>query len=191
MNLEITQPINPGDFVEDFGHENGMYQHICHNCKEKFIGYKRRITCKICELTNRPKVTFSVPEIYRVKHGIMASDESYECNGVFIIPVDYDEPGIKYYQVIVSDGLGWRHVSCVMLNDGKEPAEVMPTWEDMCYLKDLFWDATACVVQYHPPYSEYVNNHQYCLHLWEPTNQQLPMPDSIMVGIKLIRNEQQ
>lgn len=187
MDLGITEPINSGDFVEDFKHENGMYQHICTNCKETFMGHKRRLHCKTCEITHRKRVTFSVPEIYRVKNGIMASDESYGCNGVFIIPVYYDEPGIKYYQCIVSDGMGWRHLSVVMLNEKKEPANTMPSWEDMCYLKDLFWDVTACVVQYHPPHSEYVNNHQYCLHLWEPTDFTLPMPDSIMVGIKGIQ----
>ena len=184
MDLGIKEAIYPGDFVEDFPHENGMYQHICLNCKEKFIGHKRRLTCKTCELTHRPSVTFSVPEMYRMTDGFMGSDESYGCNGVFIIPVEYNEPGIKYYQVIASDGMGWRHVSVTMLNEQKEPANTMPSWEDMCYLKDLFWDKEACVVQFHPPHSEYVNNVQYCLHLWEPTYMKLPMPDSIMVGIK-------
>lgn len=182
--ISITKAINSGDFVDDFPHENGMYEHICFNCKERFIGHKRRITCKTCEITNRARVTFFVPEIYRLKIGIMGSDESYGCNGVFIIPVDYDEPGVKYYQIIASDGSGWRHVSVVLLNERKEPSNVMPSWEDMCYIKDLFWDVSACVVQYHPPHSEYVNNHQYCLHLWEPTNTKMPMPDSILVGIK-------
>ena len=34
--------------------------------------------------------------------------------------------------------------------------------------KALFWDEDDCVIQYHPPRSEYVNNHQNCLHLWRP-----------------------
>jgi len=183
MDLEITKPIHNGDYVEDFPHENGMYMHICVNCKEKFLGHKRRIHCKTCDLTNSPRVTFSVPEIYRVKTGIMASDESYGCNGVFIIPVNYDEPGVKYYQCIVSDGMGWRHVSVVMVNERKESSNVLPSWEDMCYLKDCFWDKDQCVVQYHPPETEYVNNHNYCLHLWQPTEFKFPMPDKIMVGL--------
>jgi hypothetical protein len=40
------------------------------------------------------------------------------------------------------------------------------------------------VIQYHPPESEYVNNHPNCLHLWRPTGCALPMPPSIMVGVK-------
>lgn len=131
----------------------------------------------------KPKAAFSVPEIYRMKDGFMGSDASYGCNGVFFIPVAYEEPGIKYYQVICSDGSGWRHVSVVMVNDKKEPAGVMPSWEDMCFLKDLFWDKDQCVVQYHPPESEYINNHEYCLHLWQPTEITLPMPDKFMVGL--------
>jgi hypothetical protein len=38
----------------------------------------------------------------------------------------------------------------------------------MCHVKELFFDADECVMQLHPPKSEYVNCHQYCLHLWRP-----------------------
>ena len=31
--------------------------------------------------------------------------------------------------------------------------------------------------------SEYVNNHNYCLHLWRNQNEQIKMPPSLMVGI--------
>jgi hypothetical protein len=54
----------------------------------------------------------------------------------------------------------------------------------MCQVKAMFWDEDDCVIQYHPPRSEYVNNHQNCLHLWRPIGVSLPMPPSIMVGIK-------
>lgn len=124
-----------------------------------------------------------VPEKYRVTYGIMSSSKTDGNNGVFIIPVGYDEPGVKYYQVIASNGLGWEHVSVVLLNESRNPSKVMPTWEDMCALKDWFWDEMDCVVQYHPPKSEHINNHQYCLHLWRPTEAVLPIPDKYMVGI--------
>lgn len=39
------------------------------------------------------------------------------------------------------------------------------------------------VVQFHPPESEYVNNHLYCLHLWKPPYPVI-LPPSIMVGVK-------
>ena len=54
-------------------------------------------------------------------------------------------------------------------------------------LKDIFFEDTECVVQYHPPKSEYVNNIPFCLHLWKPIEEYagvMPMPPSILVGIK-------
>ena len=54
----------------------------------------------------------------------------------------------------------------------------------MCEIKDLFWDAEDCVIQYHPPKSDYVNNHSHVLHMWRPTEGEIQRPPSIMVGIK-------
>lgn len=113
-----------------------------------------------------------VPEQYRVKTGMLASDESYGNNGLFLIPFESYE-----LQVIASDGEGWEHVSVSLRNR-------TPNWKEMCFIKSLFWDEQECVVQYHPPQSEYVNNHDYCLHLWRPTGQEIPMPPSILVGIR-------
>ncbi|WP_439375489.1 DUF7694 domain-containing protein [Bradyrhizobium sp. DASA03120] len=53
----------------------------------------------------------------------------------------------------------------------------------MCFVKDLFWHEEECVMQLHPPRSEYVNNNRYCLHLWRPTCQEIPTPPSGLVGI--------
>jgi hypothetical protein len=54
----------------------------------------------------------------------------------------------------------------------------------MCFIKDTFWDGEDCVMQLHPPRSEYVNNHPYCLHLWRPTDGRvIPQPPSIFVGV--------
>lgn len=113
-----------------------------------------------------------VPEQYRVKTGLFASDETYRNNGLFIIPFESYE-----LQVIASDGEGWEHVSVSMPNR-------TPSWKQMCFIKSLFWDEQDCVVQYHPPESEYVNNHNHCLHLWRPTEQEIPLPPSILVGLK-------
>jgi len=54
----------------------------------------------------------------------------------------------------------------------------------MCAIKDLFWDPVDAVMQIHPPADEYINNHSACLHLWRPTVQEIPLPSSLMVGIK-------
>lgn len=115
---------------------------------------------------------FHVPNKYRLRTGVMGSDDSFGNNGLFIIPHTTYE-----LQVIASDGEGWEHVSVSLRNRA-------PNWEQMSYIKSLFWDDEDCVVQYHPPKSEYVNNHNFCLHLWRPIDKEIPMPPSILVGYK-------
>lgn len=80
----------------------------------------------------------------------------------------------KPANVVFSWGRGWDHVSVSFRNR-------TPTWGEMCHIKDIFFDEEECVVQYHPPKSEYVNNHPYCLHLWKPQNIEVPMPLKEMV----------
>lgn len=80
---------------------------------------------------------------------------------------------------ILSSGVdhefGWEHVSVSLEN---RP----PNWAEMCFVKDLFWREDECVVQYHPPRSEYVNFHPHCLHLWRPIAGEIPRPPSVLVG---------
>ncbi len=71
--------------------------------------------------------------------------------------------------VIFSWGGGWEHVSV-------SHSHRCPTWEEMCRVKDMFWNEDECVVQYHPPKSEYVNNHPYCLHLWRKCGEDFELP---------------
>lgn len=136
-----------------------------------------------------------VPEKYRLtNHPQLGSDSSYGCNGFFIIP--HPNISLYYIQCQVSDGMGWQHVSVSLVKDiglGNKRkfrmVERCPTWEEMCFLKNLFWDEDETVVQYHPAKSEYVNCHPYCLHLWRAENFEMPTPDSLMVGIKNDNND--
>jgi hypothetical protein len=118
-------------------------------------------------------MSFHVPEKFRVINGIMGSDASYGNNGAFIIPLRHSQK----VQVIASTGLGWEHVSV-------SRQDRCPTWEEMCQIKNIFWDEDDCCIQFHPPKSEYVNNHPFCLHIWRPLDAVIPMPDSILVGFK-------
>lgn len=94
-------------------------------------------------------------------------------------------------KIIASDGVGggsygWEHTS---VSTPRRP----PNWEEMAFVKRLFWEPEECVVQYHPPESTYVNNHPYVLHLWRHRIEKFPMPPSILVGVKsagLIDKEQ-
>jgi hypothetical protein len=67
------------------------------------------------------------------------------------------------------DGVPFEHVS-VSLEDR------CPTWEEMCWVKALFWEPEEVVIQYHPKESQYVNHHKFCLHLWRPVGVELPCP---------------
>lgn len=81
--------------------------------------------------------------------------------------------------VIWSYDGGWDHVSVAPYN-----RRIIPSWEDMCRLKDMFWRDDEVVIQIHPAKSEYVNNMPNCLHLWRCTCAEQPTPPSIYVGIR-------
>jgi hypothetical protein len=125
---------------------------------------------------------FHVPNKYRDRvHPQLGSDDTYGNNGFFWIP--YQKSNGLEYRVQASDGMGWEHVS-VSIGLPNRPALRCPTWEEMCYIKNLFWDEEDCIVQFHPAKKDYVNRHPFVLHLWRPTDpkMQIPIPDKIMVG---------
>lgn len=114
----------------------------------------------------------------RLIDGPFASRLEDGANGVFLV----QGPCGQSLRIIASSGdhaeaEGWEHVS---VSTRRRP----PNWQEMCFVKDLFWEDEECVIQYHPPRSEYVNNHPYCLHLWRNTFKSFPLPPSIMVGVK-------
>lgn len=109
---------------------------------------------------------------FRVEHPFAGWGD--ETCGAFKVFVD----GKSFY-VIASSGGGWEHVSVSLCNKKKMRC---PTWEEMCAIKDKFFLPEEVVIQYHPRESEYVNLHPYCLHLWRPTNEQLPTPPTWMIG---------
>lgn len=114
-----------------------------------------------------------VPEQYRIKEGPLKSDESYGNNGAFSFTLH----GLTFFAV-ASDKLNWEHVS-VSIKDRQRT----PTWEQMCFVKNLFWpDPDTTVLQYHPAVKEYVNIHPFCLHLWRPTKDEIPKPPTFMIG---------
>lgn len=87
-----------------------------------------------------------------------------DCNGVLL-------------RVIGSWGAGWDHVSVSL-------ADRCPTWDEMCFIKDLCFFDNECVMQLHVPKENHVNYHPFCLHLWKPTARGLdiPRPGKELVG---------
>lgn len=51
----------------------------------------------------------------------------------------------------------------------------------MDHIKRLFWDDEEAVMQLYPPRSCWVNNHEFCLHLWRPKHVEIPLPPEIAV----------
>ena len=89
----------------------------------------------------------------------------------------YDKYTGKWLNFIFSYQMGWEHLSVSM------PSRT-PTWEQMCIMKDIFWNKNEACVEYHPREEDYVNNHKHCLHIWRPTHEPLPTPPSILVGFR-------
>jgi hypothetical protein len=114
---------------------------------------------------------------YRIARGPWGSSAGDDF-GAFRIPGPCGED----LMIIASPGdasedIPWEHVSV-------STRHRCPYWKEMCFVKDLFWDEEEPVMQLHPPKSTWVNNHNYCLHLWRPIDGEIPLPPSIAVGVK-------
>lgn len=60
----------------------------------------------------------------------------------------------------------WEHVSISHFNKRK-----LPTWDDMCRIKEMFWGKDVTVVQFHPAEGAYIHSVkglENVLHLWRP-----------------------
>lgn len=112
--------------------------------------------------------------VQRITWGPMATTEKDGCNGAWRIKLKGQASTVNA-TVLTSDGGGWEHLS-VTLERG------LPTWDMLQQLKDLFWEPEDCVIQFHPPKSQHVNNHSRCLHLWRSIDQAMPTPPTWMVG---------
>jgi hypothetical protein len=139
---------------------------------------------------------FKVPERFRYQGVPGRESERGELNGAFLVMpnparrmtialrciascgADWEEMMLAG---VVPPGPAWEHVSV----SPQPHIERTPTWEEMCYVKSLFWDDEDAVIQIHPPASEYVNQARYCLHLWRPVGVELVRPPALCVGDKV------
>lgn len=139
------------------------------------------------------------PERYRVKAGRFASDPGE--SGMFIVNLKSEslqepEPSalvlpeyikrapikteIKTSFIVIASNIeGWDHVSVTCPKEKR-----CPTWEEMSFIKDLFFEPEETAYQYHPPHSQYVNTHPYCLHIWKKQGFEMPLPPLDMIGFE-------
>ncbi|MBO7615011.1 MAG: hypothetical protein J6T15_04885 [Bacilli bacterium] len=73
----------------------------------------------------------------------------------------YDTISGKWLNFMFSVQMGWEHLSVSM------PSKT-PSWDQMCVMKDIFFEEEEECFEYHPKKSEYVNMHPHCLHIWRP-----------------------
>lgn len=91
-------------------------------------------------------------------------------------------PTGQLLSIVVGDATGalqqglppWDHVSVSTANR-------TPTWEEMNWVKDQFFEEEECVIQFHPPRSKYINCNPHVLHLWRQDNVEFVLPPAKMV----------
>ena len=108
---------------------------------------------------------FSENHQYRQRHPLLGWGDHE--GGFFVIP----DKGLR---IIASTGRGWDHVSVSL-------ATRMPTWDEMEFVKRLFFKEDEIVLQIHPPVGKYINRMPYCLHLWRNQREAFQLPPSDMV----------
>lgn len=114
----------------------------------------------------------SLEEIKKCKRLIIIEEAEDGFSGIIHMP-------LWKGSIIVSWGMGWDHVSVA-----PEKLRIVPDWDSMCMLKDIFFKDDEAVIQIHPPKDEYVNNMPNCLHLWRWNEGEMTLPPSFMVGIR-------
>jgi hypothetical protein len=123
---------------------------------------------------------------YRIVDGFHGSDESYKFTGAFRIPFKFDNrnqklivvsTGNQFRQDNFNDINNWEHVSVSHPNR-------CPTWDEMNFIKGVFWSDYETVIQYHPSKKHYINNHKTCLHMWKPIHFKIKLPPELAVGVK-------
>jgi hypothetical protein len=103
------------------------------------------------------------------------SEPGDDC-GVFIIQRKTGTaPPLRTIASAGDEEMPWEHVS-VSLEDR------CPTWDEMAYVKSLFWLPTETVMQLHVPDAEHRNFHPYTLHLWRPKYADIPRPPGLAVA---------
>ena len=101
---------------------------------------------------------------------LCSSDED-GFNGHFLVPLEGE-----LWHVRLSDGMGWRHLSI-----SNAQRKVLPNWTVMRRAKEAFFDDESWAVQFFPPRSEYINDCEWALHVWECLDEKLPTPSFVLV----------
>lgn len=105
------------------------------------------------------------------KEGKIILDDVGRDGGVAIA---YMPGSTEMLRIVFSWGLDWDHVSVSLKYR-------CPMWDEMCWVKNVFFHKDEVVIQYHPSEENYINVHNYVLHLWKPQSIEIPIPPIYLV----------
>ena len=105
---------------------------------------------------------------WRIPH---ADYDNGSKGGAFLVP--YPLSGVDL-RCIASVGGGWDHVSV-------SRPDRTPSWAEMDYVKKTFFHADEIAMQLHVAERDHINVHPYCLHLWRPHKDSIPLPPKVFV----------
>ena len=109
--------------------------------------------------------------------------EERALGGAFLVPFkrEGDLRQRQWLRVIASSGAdqpaeyAFDHLSVSLSNR-------CPTWEEMDYIKRLFFKPEEVAYQLHMPPSDNISMHPYCLHIWRPVKEKIQLPPADTVG---------
>lgn len=91
--------------------------------------------------------------------------------GAFMVESPLGRACLRIY---ATSDTGWDHVSVSLFNR-------CPRWQEMQYVKLLFFKEDETAMQLHVPMEDHINVHPYVLHLWRPVNAKIPLPPKALV----------
>lgn len=93
-----------------------------------------------------------------------------DIQGAFLIP--YADAQL---QVMCGCGEDWDHVSVSV--KGR-----CPTWDEMHWIRGLFFEPGETVIQIDPPKDHYINYHKHTLHMWRHWRQEILLPPAKFIA---------
>jgi len=87
--------------------------------------------------------------------------------------------------IVLGNGNGWEHASVSVKEKRGRGRAKLPCWAEMDFIKRMIWDDREAVMQLHVPRDTHVSpgsDHGIeVLHLWKPTDAEIPLPTVEMV----------
>ena len=108
-------------------------------------------------------------ECARVQYATYESPKGAMYGLFHVIGLDILSSGPASPRRSTKDPMSWEHVSV-------SRRDRCPTWDEMCFVRGLFWGPEEMAIQYHPAESEHVSIHPFCLHLWAIPGAPFPKP---------------